>query len=248
MNKVLLIDGDIIAYKHAAGAEEPVDWGDDIWTLHTDTRKAKKMMNVEVETLATALDADKILIALSSNSNFRQKVDANYKASRKKSRKPIGLPCLREELIHEWDAKVAPDLEADDLLGVWATDPMFEAGSKKVIVSIDKDMKTIPCYLYNQQHPEDGEKEITLEAANWNHFFQTLVGDSTDGYAGCPTVGPTKAKRILDAEPTWKQVVRAYKAQNLSEEDALVQARLARILRIENYNYKNRKIRLWNPD
>jgi DNA polymerase-1 len=109
-------------------------------------------------------------------------------------------------------------------------------------------MKTIPCYLYNQQHPEDGEKEITIEAANWNHFFQTLVGDSTDGYAGCPTVGPTKAKRILDADPTWKQVVRAYKAQNLSEEDALVQARLARILRIENYNYKNRKIRLWNPD
>ena len=30
---VLLIDGDIIAYKHAAGAEVATDWGDDVWSL-----------------------------------------------------------------------------------------------------------------------------------------------------------------------------------------------------------------------
>ena len=247
MTKVLLLDGDIIAYKHASGAEEAIDWGDDVWTLHTDTRKAKKMMNAEIETLAVALDADKVLVALSSRSNFRHNVDASYKAGRKKSRKPIGLPCLREELMTEWDGKAEPDLEADDLLGVWATDPMFHAGAKKIIVSVDKDMQTIPCYLYNQNHPELGTQEISKREADWYHLYQTLVGDSTDGYAGCPTIGPTKARRLLDTDPTWKTVVKAYVAQNLSEGDALVQARLARILRIENYNYKNRKIRLWNP-
>ena len=245
--KILLLDGDIVAYKHASGAEEAIDWGDDIWSLHTDTRKAKKMMNAEIETLAIALEADKVLVAISSKTNFRNTIDPAYKAGRKKSRKPIGLPCLREELLTEWSGKVVLDLEADDLLGVWATDPMFHAGHKKIIVSVDKDMQTIPCYLYNQNHPELGVQEITKREADWYHMYQTLVGDSTDGYAGCPTIGPTKARRLLDASPKWETVVKAFGVQNLSEEQALTQARLARILRVENYNHRNGKIRLWNP-
>ena len=247
MNITLLIDGDIVAYKHASGAEEATDWGDDFWTLHTDTKKAKKLMNSEIEQLATALSADKIEIALSSSNNFRHDVDGTYKASRKKSRKPIGLPCLREELVTVWKAQVHDKLEADDLLGVWATDPMYHAGTKKIIVSVDKDMRTIPCYLFNQNHPELGVETISKEAADWNHLYQTLIGDSTDGYTGCPTIGPAKAKRILDASPTWEQVVKTFAAQNLSEEDALKQARLARILRIENYNLKKKQIKYWEP-
>ena len=247
MNTVLLLDGDIVAYKHASGAEEPVDWGNDLWTLHTDTRKAKALMNSEIEQIAKALNADKVEIALSSRSNFRHDIDPNYKSGRKKSRKPIGLPCLREELLIEWKAQVHEKLEADDLLGIWATDLMYNAGSKKIIVSVDKDMRTIPCNLFNQNHPELGVETITEEAANWNHLYQTLVGDTTDGYSGCPTIGPTKAKRILDTNPTWSQVVKTYKSQNLSEEEALVQSRLARILRVENYNLKKKKIKYWNP-
>ena len=249
---ILLLDGDIVAYKHASGAEQAIDWGDDIWTLHTDTRKAKKMMNVEVETLAIALEADKVLVAVSSKTNFRHGVDPTYKAGRKKSRKPIGLPCLREELLTEWGGKVVDGLEADDLLGVWATDPMFHAGSKKIIVSIDKDMQTIPCYLYNQNHPELGVKNISRREADLFHLYQTLVGDSTDGYPGCPTYGPTKSKRLLDSivhdeESAWDKVVGAFEGQGKTAEEALVQARLARILRVENYNHKNGKVRLWNP-
>ena len=245
--RVLLIDGDIIAYKHASGSEVATDWGDDVWTLHTDTRKAKAIMNLEMERIAAALNADKIEVALSSKTNFRHKVDETYKNSRKKTRKPIGLPCLREELYHTWKAQVHDDLEADDLLGIWATDPMYHAGATKIIVSIDKDMKTIPCELWNWNTPELGVQKISKEAADYNHLLQTLVGDSTDGYKGCPTVGPTRAQRILDADPTWEAVVKCYEAHDLSEEDALQQARLARILRVENYSLRTRKIKQWTP-
>lgn len=246
----LLIDGDIIAYKQAAGAEVATDWGDDVWSLHTDTRAAKESMDVNIRSLITALNADKVKVALSSKQNFRRLVDPSYKASRKTTRKPIGLPVLREHLLVEWRAVVVDELEADDLLGIWATDPMYEAGSKKIIVSTDKDMKTIPCKLWNPDHPEFGVKNISRKDADRFHIYQTLVGDTSDGYAGCPTYGPTRATRLLDSTKTgevWERVVEAFEKQNLSKDDALVQARLARILRVENYNVRQKTIKHWTP-
>ena len=246
----LLIDGDIYAYKHAAGSEVPTDWGDDMWTLHTDVAIARKVMDSAIKACVLALDAQKVRVALSHNECFRRHLDPNYKATRKKTRKPIGLGAKREHLMVEWRAVVVDNLEADDLLGIWATDPMYEVGSRKIIVSTDKDMQTIPCNLWNPDHPSRGVRVITNEFADDYHLFQTLCGDSTDGYGGCPSVGPTTARRILDADtaPTaWEKVVNSFGRKNLSEEEALVQARLARILRTENYNMRRGEITQWKP-
>ena len=246
----LLIDGDIFAYKHAAGSEVPIDWGNDLWTLHTDTAIASKVMDTAIKSCVLALDAAKVRVALSHKECFRRDIDPSYKASRKKARKPIGLPALREHLMVEWRAVVVENLEADDLLGIWATDPMYEVGSRKIIVSTDKDMQTIPCNLWNPDHPERGVREITKEFADDYHLLQTLCGDPTDGYSGCPGVGPTTARRLLEADtaPTaWEKVVHSFGKKNLSEKDALVQARLARILRTENYDMRNGIIKYWEP-
>ena len=246
----LLIDGDIFAYKHAAGAEIATDWGDDLWTLHTDTSVATKVMDTAIKACILALDAAKVRVALSHKECFRRDIDPSYKASRKKSRKPIGLPALREHMMVEWRAVVVPNLEADDILGVWATDPMYEVGNRKIIVSTDKDMQTIPCNLWNPDHPERGVRKITTEYADDYHFFQTLCGDPSDGYAGCPGVGAVTARKILDAGTTttaWEKVVNSFGKKNLAEKDALVQARLARILRVENYNMRKEEIKYWKP-
>ena len=252
MKTVLLIDGDIVAYRHAAGAEVATDWGDDHWTLHTDTKQAKQSMDSHINNLVTMLEADKIEIALTGTEVFRKKIDSSYKASRKKSRKPIGLGVLREHIMTSWRGSIENELEADDLLGIWATDPQFHAGAKKIIVSIDKDMQTIPCHLWNNNHPEFGVKNISLREADRFHLYQTLVGDSTDGYPGCPTYGPTKSQRLLDSivsdeHSAWDKVVEAFEKQGKTEEEALVQARLARILRIENFNIRTKAIKYWTP-
>lgn len=252
MKTVLLIDGDIVAYKHAAGGEVSTDWGDECWTLHTDTKQAKQSMDAHINSLVTVLEADKVEIALTGTNVFRKRIAKTYKASRQKSRKPIGLGVLREHIMTTWRGCIENELEADDLLGVWATDPMFHAGCKKIIVSIDKDMQTVPCYLWNSNRPEFGVKNISRREADLFHLYQTLVGDSTDGYPGCPTYGPTKSKRLLDSivhdeESAWDKVVEAFEKQGLTKEDALVQARLARILRIENYNIRTKTIKYWNP-
>ena len=34
--KMMLVDGDLLAYKITSALEEPIEWEDDVWTLHCD--------------------------------------------------------------------------------------------------------------------------------------------------------------------------------------------------------------------
>ena len=81
------------------------------------------------------------------------------------------------------------------------------------------------------------------------HMKQTLMGDAVDCYPGCPGVGPVSARRILDVDgdeyAVWLDVVAAFEKAGLTEEDTLVQARLARILQSSDYNYDKEKPILW---
>mgnify|MGYP003859969237 CR=1 FL=1 len=50
-------------------------------------------------------------------------------------------------LIDEYQAVIYPNLEADDVMGILATKP--SKGERKIICSIDKDLRQIPGHLYN---------------------------------------------------------------------------------------------------
>ena len=45
----------------------------------------------------------------------------------------------------------------------------------------------------------------------------------------------------------WQSVIDAYKSKGYTEEDALRNARMARILRAEDYDFKNKEVKLWKP-
>jgi len=127
---------------------------------------------------------------------------------------------------------------------------------EKVIVSIDKDMKTIPG-LFIRWGTEDAELiEVTEQQADYWHLYQTLTGDVTDGYKGLPGCGPKGAEKVLDSFTTetaswlpvaWQHVVAAYEKKGLNEDDAIIQARMARILRASDYDFKNKRPILWTP-
>ena len=89
--------------------------------------------------------------------------------------------------------------------------------------------------------------EISLEQADRTHLTQALTGDITDGYSGCPGIGPKTAIKVLK-EGDWIEVVAAYEKVGLTEEDALIQARVARILRHGEYNKKTKEVKLWTPE
>ena len=93
---------------------------------------------------------------------------------------------------------------------------------------------------------------ITEEDADYNHMLQTLTGDTVDGYSGCPSVGIKTAEKILaphrgSNEEMWKAVLKRYEMNNLDYKYALMQARLARIIRSTDYNFERKRPILWQP-
>ena len=79
-------------------------------------------------------------------------------------------------------------------------------------------------------------------------MLQTLTGDPVDGYKGCPGAGPAKAAKVLSkAGSMWENVKREYVKAGLTEDHAILQARLARILRFEDWDSANKQPILWTP-
>ncbi|BAQ94092.1 nuclease [uncultured phage_MedDCM-OCT-S28-C10] len=245
----LLIDGDIIAYQITSQIEEPIHWGNDLWTLHSDFRTAKDHFHTYIKTLKENLYLSDITIFLSDGSkNFRKQLYPDYKANRKNKRKPTCLPEMRKYMIEEFGAITEPRLEADDLLGIYSTKPSYK---NSIVVSLDKDLRTIPGKL-----SPDGSNilKITKKKAIYNHATQILIGDTTDNYPGCPGIGPkTAAKLFADIEgastidPYWAIILKTYNKAGLTESDALTQARISYILQSKDYDFKNKKIKLWKP-
>jgi DNA polymerase-1 len=241
----LLIDGDVFAYKAATLSENPVHWGDGHWTLHAYESEGQEMIDGWILALMDRFDTTRYKVALSSPTNFRKTILPTYKANRAHVRKPLTLGPLRDYMVDKHGAKIVPGLEGDDVLGIWATHPKIVEG-KKIICSIDKDMASVPGYLFVQGKMEE-EVEITPAEADLWHLTQTLTGDATDGYTGCPGIGAVKARKELEKDPTWNTVVRLYEKQGRTEGEALVQARVARILRHSDYDFKKKEPKLWTP-
>lgn len=241
----LLFDADIIAFKAAAATEQPINWGDGIWTLHGYEQDVIDHAMSYMQSVADKLDTQDVLLFLTGANNWRKDILPSYKSNRKDTRKPLLLPFMRQFMVDNLGAIIVDTFEADDLLGIEAT-----STDDCIIVSEDKDLKTIPAMVYNPQK-DDEPVRIPEFTAAWNHMFQTLTGDSTDGYSGCPKVGPVAAKKILQdidqVEDLWPAVVAAFKKQNLSEEVALQQAQVARICHASDFDKETGKVIPWTP-
>jgi DNA polymerase-1 len=242
--RTLLIDADVLAYGCSAAKETAYEWEPGYWTWHCDEHEVRAAIDEELDRLMGELEGTDFKLCLTdSEENFRKSILPTYKGNRAKVKKPLVLKAIREWMISEKGAYLRPHLEGDDCMGILAT--WSKLKGEKVIVSIDKDMKTIPG-LYCRS-PEEGIVEITEAEADFHHLYQTLIGDQTDGYTGLPGCGPKKALAILHDDPSWPAVVAAYEKSGLTEADALVQARVARILRASDYDFKTKEPILWRP-
>lgn len=245
-----VIDGDIWLYHATTQNLEEVSENDDEWSYRLDMDKVKEEMRTRVTETIVELglaDEKSVLMCFGSLGNWRKKIMPEYKAHRVR-RKPLGYRAAMEWCKSQWSCLQNHELEADDLIGLMLTGPN---GSTCIAVSEDKDMLTLPGLHYNPRKPDNGVVSITVEQADRNHMLQTLIGDSADGYKGCPGMGPVSADKLLNGprnphDTDWDLVVEAYTKAGCRPEEALVNARVARILRTEDINKANQVV-WWTP-
>lgn len=266
MKKTLLLDGDELIFKSTAAIEQEVRWDEGNHVLWANPEHAWANFSGVVKRLLDRFEvmAKDAVMCFSGTyaadtPNFRLAIDETYKSHRGESRKPMCYWEVRERAEKAYKTVVKPGLEADDVMGILATKP--DRKTQAIICSRDKDMKTLPATVWN------GVDLMTYseEEADRFHLYQTLIGDAADGYKGCPGVGPVKAEKVLNVDLScgtrddppfvgtvtqymWKAVVAAFVKAGLTEDDALKQARLARILRWTDWDHEKKQPILWTPN
>ena len=239
---MLLIDSDFLAYKAAQACEIGIDFGEDVIIAQSQFSEVLKVFNNELNKVTKAMMEDDFILYFSSTENFRKKIYPDYKGHRMK-RKPLGYKRLVNYCRENHNFKLIEGLEADDTIGIEAT--RF-ADPSNIIVSPDKDMRQIPSALWNLT---DDVVEITKDDGDRWHLIQSLSGDPTDGYSGCPGIGVKRATELLDKnENKWEAVCKAYRDRGLSDDDALLNARLAKILQKEDFDHDRNQPILWTPN
>ena len=240
-----LIDTEVYLYRAAAACEYEAEWAPDDWTYLCRHVDAQALFQDAIGEIRDTLPDHTPVLVFSDRVSFRYGVWPQYKANRKKYRKPAGYRRLVEWVdkagpARGWDVVRLPDIEGDDVLGV-----LYEEGD--VIASIDKDMLRIPGL-----HLRDGEvKEVSRLQADRNFYSQVLTGDTSDNYPGCPGIGAVGAEKLLSGCTTevemWQQVLKAYEKKGYGEPYVITQARCARILRAGEYDMEARTPLLWSP-
>ena len=235
----LLIDADFIVYKSCAAAGTEIDFGDDVILVTSNFSDAYGATTRELTKLRDQFGSfTPIILFFSDTKNFRKKIMPEYKGHRNR-KKPCGYKRVINRLKTEFEVIIMPELEADDAMGVYATQ-----NPGNIIISPDKDMRQIPGKLYNL----DENFTITPEEGSKWHLIQSCAGDQTDGYGGVPGIGVKRAETLFKEKGyTWKAVVEAFAEKDLSEEEALINARLAKILTVDDYDFKQKRPILWSP-
>ena len=259
----ILVDGDIVAYQATAGVETKYDWGDTGGEVKAcDFKSCIERARAYIDHAADTLGATAVIVCLSDEvHNFRNEVWPPYKQMREDTVRPERLYDLKDWLATAYPSDLRSRMEADDVMGILATEPHE---GRRIIVSEDKDMQTIPGWFFN---PAKHKRATRVSQADAQRFmlWQGLTGDPTDGYKGCPGVGPAAADLILDEhtvkikntpvgeyksgprkgqpklktvpvrfDTLWEAYVVAYKQAGLGEKEAIREINLARILKFSD--------------
>lgn len=203
-------------------------------TASENLTEEETVMRVHQYILHTAMNsfnsAD-FIVALSPQKTFRNQIYTGYKSNRpQRSEQKTKLLELYEYQFTN-DVVYLENFEADDLVIYFA-----KKGSN--VVAIDKDIKLVcPTRLY------DFKKRIWQEpihpiTARGNMIMQSIMGDTSDGFAGVKDYGKGKARKLVENDIDvfeWTQLFE-------SIDEAILTMRLVRMDQLD----ENLKLKLWD--
>ena len=247
----LLIDADIFVYKATRLSEREINWEGDSWTLHSDMAEVKTIIDDQIWKVLDKTKIGAVLpivtLCFSDKKNYRKKINPDYKSNRKGGRKPMCFSNAIDYCKSEYNCVSYDWLEADDVMGIMSTEPSKES---TIIVSEDKDLLTIPGLHWDFK--EEKIFKWAKDQADYQFFYQVLVGDTVDNYKGCQGIGPISAEKILrenigSVSDMWEVVLEAFLKSGQGEKEAIRNARMARILRAGEFDTDTNIITLWTP-
>ena len=86
MDRVAVIDADIILYKACRVAEEEVNWGNDQYVLWSNLNLVKTIIDDQIDLIVDQMEADRSLLCFSDTKNYRKELNPEYKANRRGGR------------------------------------------------------------------------------------------------------------------------------------------------------------------
>ena len=242
----LLIDADWLIFSSCCACQEDTQWNEWEHTLHSDVRDCLNLIENRLDVYRTIAESKHdIVMCFTSYPTFRHEIFPNYKINRIGKLKPLALKNTINKVKERYECITYPNLEGDDVLGLLATNGRYD---NPIIVSVDKDMRTIPCKLLAAEEIE----HITEKKANRHWFEMSMAGDAGDGIQGIKGMGMVTASKTLanipdTVEALWDKVSKTYTKKGHTLADAILNARLTRILREGDYNYQTGEVNLWNP-
>ena len=246
-----LVDADSLLYKVGFAIEEKIVWNEaevnagleEEYDIEYDTNldQCYKTFDQLIDTMLHVTDCDDVFLVFTGAGNFRTEFPLDYKAHRKNNRKPEGYHEILAYAKENYDTYTAEGMEADDfVVYLKATEP-----EDWILCAIDKDVLYQSEGTHYNYHHWD-EITVTKEEAIRYAYYQTLTGDTSDGYKGVKGIGPKKADAILEGCTTehemWQAVLAAYDSKGQTEEEALWTMRLAQM-----HQFDGNEINLWEP-
>jgi 5'-3' exonuclease len=199
MPEKIIIDADYIPYRYGYHAKKYN------YSLEDTLQKVDQHLN-EIQTI---LNCEKIYLFIGGSSNFRYKVDKEYKGNRDKKKILESINYYNEILLHLKQKDcclIANGLEADDALG------LCNNTENTILVHVDKDLDQLPGTHFNPVKQEKynvtnagkirlvkkGNKK-TCEATGFLLIcLQMLKGDRVDNIKGIPGLGDVKSFNIIN--------------------------------------------------
>lgn len=199
---VILHDADWLVHNASSAVTKVIEWEDGILEAYADLDEAKQVFLGWVNRIHGARKAwaDAVPIMTFTDAvNWRKTILPTYKSNRAGTAKPLAYWKLKEWVQENYECFQRPTLEGDDCMGILSTAPRLVQAKKAIIASPDKDFNTIPGeFFWIDTYGNKHEFKVVSEkeADEW-HMLQTLMGDATDGYTGCPGIGETVAREFL---------------------------------------------------
>ena len=197
---ILLVDADSLLWRaNYLKKENPEDTG-----FNTDFEDVKfkfdetlmYMSNQIEEDYGEAFNIEHTMLFLEGRGNYRKWFSREYKIKRKDRPKPPLLEPLRKWVVDRYPTFVSYNVETDDSL-VATYKEWYGKGYELIICSMDKDIRTVPCVIWDYYYTRNELIVVSEEEAMHNFWVMMLMGDAGDDVQGIKGIGDKKANSLF---------------------------------------------------